>query len=171
MGLNRSFPPLYAASARKVLDAAPDWVLAEHGGAFEFNAEDFRRRVRWGQVSAEAADAVCVSGHHRRDWDPHRIHVEPLVQKAKPGAMLSATLVASNPPPRRVKIAVALAGRRVTDDQRWELDVAGGGVVRRRVAVRLGDRIPPGRHVFALQVREGDTPDGGDAFLAVDVQP
>src|SRR5919109_3743322 len=59
MGLNRSWPLPYAASAQKVLDAAPDWVLAEHGGAMEFSAEDFRRRVRWGKVSAVAADALC----------------------------------------------------------------------------------------------------------------
>ena len=38
MGLNRSWPLYYAASAQKVLDAAPAWVLAEHGGPFEFNA-------------------------------------------------------------------------------------------------------------------------------------
>jgi glyoxylase-like metal-dependent hydrolase (beta-lactamase superfamily II) len=171
MGLNRSFPPLYAASARKVLDAAPDWVLAEHGGAFEFNAEDFRRRVRWGQVSATAADAVCVSGRHRRDWDPHRIHVEPLVQKAKPGATLQALLVASYPLPRRVKIAATLEGRRLTKDQTWELEVAGRSEARRKINVRLGNSIPAGRHVFALQVREGDTLDACDAFMAVDVAP
>src|SRR5439155_943996 len=49
MGLNRSWPLPYAASAQKVLDAAPDWVLAEHGGPFEFSAEDFKRRVKWGE--------------------------------------------------------------------------------------------------------------------------
>src|SRR5262249_7810134 len=32
MGLNRSFPLPYAASAKKVLDVSPEWVLAEHGG-------------------------------------------------------------------------------------------------------------------------------------------
>jgi glyoxylase-like metal-dependent hydrolase (beta-lactamase superfamily II) len=76
MGLNRSYPLPYAASAKQVLEAAPEWVLAEHGGPFEFSAEDFRRRIQWGQVSARAADAISPSGHHRRDWDPHRIHVE-----------------------------------------------------------------------------------------------
>jgi len=70
MGLNRSHPLLYAASAQKVLDAKPEWVLAEHGGAFEFNAEDFRRRVDWGKVSAKAADTLCVSGSLLHDWDP-----------------------------------------------------------------------------------------------------
>jgi hypothetical protein len=171
MGLNRSFPQLYAASARKVLDAAPDWVVAEHGGAFEFNAEDFRRRVRWGRVSAAAADAICVSGHHRRDWNPHRVHVKPLVQKARPGATLQALLVASNPLAHRVKIAVTLDGRRLTKDQTWELDLAGRSEARCKITVRLGSDIPAGRHVFALQVREGDTLDGCDAFMAVDVKP
>src|SRR5262249_43072625 len=64
MGLNRSFPLVYAASAQKVLDVEPDWVLAEHGSAMEFSAEDFRRRVEWGKAAAKAADALCVSGDH-----------------------------------------------------------------------------------------------------------
>src|SRR5207245_6400012 len=97
MGLNRSSPLPYAASAQKVLSAAPEWVLAEHGGPFEFNAEDFRRRVRWGEVSATASDALCPSGNHRRDWDPNRIAVEPLLQQAKPGEVLRAKLRVFNP--------------------------------------------------------------------------
>jgi hypothetical protein len=154
-----------------VLDARPDWVLAEHGGAMEFNAEDFRRRVRWGRECARAADAVCVSGHHRHDWDPHRVHVEPLVHRAKAGAMLKATLVADNPLAGGQKLAVTLEGRGLTADQTWELDVAGGGTARREVRVRLGDKVPAGRHVLALRVTEADRVDGSDGFLAVDVEP
>ena len=81
MTWNRT-PPGYARSAQQVLDAKPDWVLAEHGGAFEFNAEDFRRRVQWGQESAKAADGICVSASHRHDWDPNRVHIEPVLRKA-----------------------------------------------------------------------------------------
>jgi glyoxylase-like metal-dependent hydrolase (beta-lactamase superfamily II) len=171
MGLNRSFPLPYADSAQTVLDARPDWVLAEHGGAMEFSAEDFRRRVEWGKVSAKAADAICVSGNHRHDWNPHRVHVEPLVQKAKPGAMLKGLLVAENPLARRGKLTVALEGRGLAQDQTWELDLTGPPTTRLEIALRLGDKVPAGRHVFALRVTDGDQVDGSDAFLAVDVEP
>jgi glyoxylase-like metal-dependent hydrolase (beta-lactamase superfamily II) len=171
MGLNRSFPIPYSESAQKVLDAAPDWVLAEHGGAFVFSAEDFRRRVRWGKECARAADAVCVSGDLRRDWDPHRVHVEPVVQKAAPGAEVKATLVVANPLPRKEKLTVALEGRGLTEDRTWQLEIPGGDSVRREFAIKLGDKLPPGRHVFALRVTEADGVDGPDAFLALDVGP
>ncbi len=171
MGLNRSYPLPYAASAQKVLDAAPDWVLAEHGGPFEFNAEDFRRRVRWGQVSAAAADAVCVTGNHRRDWDPHHIHVEPLIQSAKPGASLEATLVVENPLPRAEKLTVRLDGRGLFADQTWDLEVPARGTVRREFAFRLAEQIPADRQVFALWGTGANGPDGSDAFLVVDVTP
>jgi glyoxylase-like metal-dependent hydrolase (beta-lactamase superfamily II) len=171
MGLNRSWPLPYAASAQKVLDARPDWVLAEHGGPFEFHAEDFRRRVEWGKVSARAADALCVSGDHRQDWDPHRVHIEPLIHKAKPGATLRAALVVSNPLARAIKLKVVLEGRGLTGDQTWEVELPGGGTVRRDLTVRLRDGIPAGRHVLVLRAREGDTVDGADGFLAVDVEP
>jgi glyoxylase-like metal-dependent hydrolase (beta-lactamase superfamily II) len=169
MGLNRSWPLPYSASAQKVLDARPDWVLAEHGGAMAFSAEDFRRRVRWGREAARAADAMCPSGNHRHDWDPHAVHVEPLVQKARPGQTLKGTLVVDNHLARRRKLSVTLEGRGLAKDERWEVEVAPGGSARRAVRVRLGEKLAPGRHVFALRVAEGDVQDPGDAFVAVDV--
>lgn len=171
MGLNRSWPLYYAASAQKVLDAAPDWVLAEHGGAMEFHAEDFRRRVQWAKVSATAADAVCISGNHRVEWDPHRVHFEPLIQKAKAGETIKGTLVVSNPLQRGEKITVVLEGRNRADDQTWDVEVAGGQSVRRQVAVRLHDRIAPGRHALVVRVTGADGRlDSSDAFLVADVE-
>jgi glyoxylase-like metal-dependent hydrolase (beta-lactamase superfamily II) len=170
MGLNRSYPLPYAASAQKVLDAAPEWVLAEHGGPFEFNAEDFRRRVEWGRVSARAADAVCVSGNHRRDWDPHRVHVEPVLHRAGPGAVLKGVLVVSNPTARAEKLTVTLEGRGLTADQTWTLEVPAQGTARREITVPLGAKVPAGRQVLALRVLADGVPDEADAFLAVDVE-
>ncbi len=169
MGLNRSWPLPYAESAQKVLDARPDWVLCEHGGAMEFNAEDFRRRVRWGRECAKAADAVCVGGRHRHDWDPHAVHVEPVLQKAKPGATLKGTLVVGNALGRPRKLAVTLEGRGLVADRTWEVEVPAGGEVRRELSARLGEQVAAGRHVLALRVTEGNVTDPGDAFLAVDV--
>ncbi|HEY3788831.1 MAG TPA: MBL fold metallo-hydrolase, partial [Urbifossiella sp.] len=54
MGLNRSSPIPYGASAKKVLDVAPEWVLAEHGGPYVFSAEDYRRRMKWGEAAGNA---------------------------------------------------------------------------------------------------------------------
>jgi len=170
MGLNRSFPLPYAESAQKVLDARPDWVLAEHGGAMEFSAEDFRRRVQWGKQCARAADAICLSGNHRCDWDPHRIHIEPVVHKAKPGQTLQAILIVSNLLSRPVKHTLTLKGRGCFVDQTWELEAPAGGVVRRAFTLLLDPKIPAGRQVFVVQGTSGEMADGADAFMAVDVE-
>jgi glyoxylase-like metal-dependent hydrolase (beta-lactamase superfamily II) len=169
MGLNRSSPLMYAASAQQVLDAAPEWVLAEHGGPFEFSAEDFRRRVQWGRAAAKAADAVCLSGDHRVDWDPHRIHVEPLIQTAKAGHQVKATLVVANPLACREKLAVTLEGRGLLPEQTWQLELAGGATLERAFTARLGAGMRPGRHVFTLRAAGVDGCDGSDAFFVVDV--
>jgi glyoxylase-like metal-dependent hydrolase (beta-lactamase superfamily II) len=170
MGLNRSFPPLYAASAQKVLDAAPDWVLAEHGGPFEFNAEDFRRRVQWAQESARAADALSPSGNHRHDWNPHRVRIEPVVQKAKPGAEIKATLVIDSILGRASRFKVALSGRGLIADQAWELEVPANGSVRTPVALRLAENTSAGRQVFVCAIHDNGKDDGSDAFMALDVE-
>ena len=94
MGLNRAFPPNYAASAKKVLDAAPDWGT---GGT--------RRAVRIPRGETGAPDCVgpgrgeSGSMHFRLrastciDYNPHHVRIEPVVLKAKPGDICKATLV------------------------------------------------------------------------------
>jgi glyoxylase-like metal-dependent hydrolase (beta-lactamase superfamily II) len=170
MGLNRSSPLMYAASAQQVLDARPEWVLAEHGGPFEFSAEDFRRRVDWGRAAARATDALCPSGDHRADWDPSRVHVEPLLQKAKPGATINATLVVTNPLPRKETLTAMLDGRGLTPDQTWELEVGPSGTAQRAITVQLADNAPAGRQVFALRAADGERVEQSDAFFVVDVE-
>jgi glyoxylase-like metal-dependent hydrolase (beta-lactamase superfamily II) len=168
MGLNRSSPLPYAASAQKVLDAAPEWVLAEHGGPFEFNAEDFRRRVEWGKVSARAADAICLSGNHLQDWDPHRIRVEPLVQRAGPGANIKADLVVTGSN-RKESVTSRVQGRGYFEDQTITMAVPVGATVRRQITMHLGDKLARGRYIFVVRSTRGDALDPADAFLAVDV--
>jgi glyoxylase-like metal-dependent hydrolase (beta-lactamase superfamily II) len=170
MGLNRSFPLPYAASAQMVLDAAPDWVLAEHGGPFEFNAEDFRRRVKWGEVSAVAADALAPSGHHRHDWDPNVVAVEPLVQKAKAGSKLTATLVIQNALPQPRKLTVLLDGRGVVNDLNLPVTMPASTTERRELALQVGPKIEPGRHPLTLRVVEEGRSDSSDAFMILDVE-
>ncbi len=169
MGLNRSWPGYYAASAKKVLELRPEWVLAEHGGAFEFNAEDIRRRIRWGEAAAKACDALSPSGNHRHDWDPHRLHIEPLVHKAKPGATLKATLVAGNPLEKSEKLEAVLEGRGWFPDQKFQMEIAPAKTVRRDFNLRLDAKMPSGRLIFVLRSIQGTIPNGADAFLAVDV--
>ncbi len=169
MGLNRSFPPLYATSAQKVLDAAPEWVLAEHGGPFEFSAEDFRRRVEWGRLAGKAADALSLSRNHLHDWNPHHIHVEPLIQRAKPGQFLRWTVVAENRLGESLKCDVALEGRGLLQDQRWQMEAAPGKAVRREFTMRVPERLTPGRHIWTLRCNVGTELDDSDAFFGIDV--
>jgi glyoxylase-like metal-dependent hydrolase (beta-lactamase superfamily II) len=170
MGLNRSWPLTYAASAGRVRELAPEWILAEHGGAFEYNAEDFRRREEWGRVSARAADAICPTGNHLLDWNPSAVHIEPLVQKARPGATLKGTLVLSNALSQKRTVTITLEGRDLTADQTWKLEVPADETVRRPISLRLNDSLHPGRHVLTLRVLAGDREAEADSFLVADVE-
>src|SRR5262245_41949948 len=170
MGLNRSWPLPYARSAQMVLDAAPDWVLAEHGGPYEFSAEDYRRRVKWGEASAKAADALCVSGHHRREWDPYRVQVLPLLQKAKPATTVKVEFIATAVGDRPETFSVMFSGRGMVPDQTWTLEALPGRPKSLVVELKLSDKIAPGRHVFPLRVPEALGADALDVFFAIDVE-
>jgi glyoxylase-like metal-dependent hydrolase (beta-lactamase superfamily II) len=169
MGLNRGWPSTYAASAQKVLDLAPEWVLAEHGGAFEFHVEDWRRRVAWGKAAAKAIDALSPSGNHLVDWNPHRVRVEPLLQKAKPGAMLKWTLVVENPTERREELKINLDGRGMVVDLSWQVKLPPQGTAKVPFTLKLPERISAGRHIFGLWAIQDKGLDPSDCFLSFEL--
>jgi glyoxylase-like metal-dependent hydrolase (beta-lactamase superfamily II) len=170
MGLNRSWPDGYAESARKVLDARPEWVLAEHGGAFAFDAEDFRRREAWGRAAAKAADALCPSGTCRYDWNPHRVQVEPLLLHARPGQELAAAVVATNPLDRPESLDLSLAGRGVVADVARALTVPAGGTAREKLGLKVAEGAKAGRYVLPLRAVRNGVEDGSDTVVVVEVK-
>lgn len=166
-GRNRALPDGYAASAAWVLQRRPEWVLAEHGGAFVFHEEDFRRRVQWAQTAAREADTLSVSGNHRHDWDPHRIRVEPLFPPVRNGRV-RFEVVADNPLETPLEWSVSLRGRRRVGDFAMTLAAPPGETVRRAVELEVVQPLPPGRHVFPLLVRRGEAEDPADVFFVLD---
>jgi len=76
-GHNRGLPAGYIRTIERIIALKPDWILAEHGGAMEYSAEDFAARLAWAKEAAAAADALSASGDHRRDWNPHPAAFDP----------------------------------------------------------------------------------------------
>ncbi len=163
MGLNRSTPKGYAASAQKILDMNPEWILAEHGGPYVFNAEDFRRRVLWGNAAAKACDAICISGDHLKDWNPHTVSVDPILMKVQAGDKIGTTLRIA---PGLGPIRVTLRGRGVVPDQSWDFNAPQG--TSTTVTLVLPEDLPVGRHIFAISPTR-PLGEFADPFFAVDV--
>jgi glyoxylase-like metal-dependent hydrolase (beta-lactamase superfamily II) len=168
-GRNRGLPLPYAASAQKVLDAAPDWVLAEHGGAFEFNREDFDRRVRWAREAALAADALSPSGDHRRDWDPQRIHIEPLLRSARRGERVGFEIVVTNHRETDEELTIDLDVQVIATAARTSLIVPAGQTLRRELVIMVAADAAPGLHVLPFVALSGNVVDGSDTFCVMDV--
>jgi glyoxylase-like metal-dependent hydrolase (beta-lactamase superfamily II) len=168
-GFNRGLPDGYARSAAAVLAARPDWILAEHGGAMEFHEEDWRRRIRWAEASARAADRLSPSGDHRRDWDPHRLRLEPFILPARPDGDFQAELVLENPSREAESILVHLDGRGLVSDQVFRVHAPAGATSRMPLRIqRL--RPPKGRAILSLRAtREDDGRElGCDAFVVLE---
>lgn len=171
MGLNRSSPIPYGTSAKKVLDAAPEWVLAEHGGPYVFNAEDYRRRVKWGVAAGKECDALCVSGSHLRDWTPHRLTAEPLLQTARPGDTITVKLTLAGTGVRSENVAIRIPGRGrgPFDGLSLTLRSQPGQEQSTKLSIPLAADIAPGRHVFPIAVGDSTGREPVDAFFVVDV--
>lgn len=168
MGLNRSSPAVYGTSAKKVLDIAPEWVLAEHGGPYVFGAEDYRRRVRWADAAGKACDALCVSGRHLRDWTPHRVVVDPQLVRVKRGEQAAVKVTVEGTGPAAETVGITLQGRgRFTDIQKT-FEVRSGERTAHEFALDCRAWLV-GRHIFVLRAEDKFGADPVDAFVAIDV--
>lgn len=170
MGLNRSSPVPYGMSAKKVLEVNPEWVLAEHGGPYVFNAEDYKRRAKWGEAAGQACDALCISGRHLRDWTPHHMTAEPVIRTAKPGQSFRLTLGLSGAGAKAERVNVKSDGRGVVTSFRTELAAEPGRPGTAVVDLTVSENAKPGRYVFPVKVTDGHGPEPVDAFFAVDVK-
>ncbi len=168
-GRNRGWPDLYAKSAQAVLDAAPTWVLAEHGGAFEFNPEDFQRRVRWGQLAAKAADSISPSGSFRRDWNPSRVQVEPLIIKVRAGEAAKANVVLENQLAQAESLHLQLDHGEVATAWSKDVVVPANGTAISELSFVVSERLAPGRHVVPLVITSNRGEDSTDCFVVLEV--
>ena len=165
--LNRGLPRGYARTARRILDARPDWILAEHGGAFAFNAGDFQRRIDWAEAAAIAADNLSPSGQYEWDWDLHRLRMEPHLIEAQRGGKLAVELVVKNPAARERRFTVRFSRPGIIADVEKEIPVAAGSEQRHALEFTLNPAAPSGRHVIPAEVRVDGEPDAGDLFFVV----
>lgn len=171
MGLNRSFPAVYGTSAQKVLNIAPERVLAEHGGPYVFSAEDYRRRVKWGAEAGKAADALCVSGSGQWDWNPNRVECEPHLQSAKPGDKLKAVLRVNNASGVKQTVTANVRGRGVVADSTHTLNANAGTNAEKALDLTLAAVTKPGRYIIEVRTATVDGVEGCDCYFAVDVLP
>jgi glyoxylase-like metal-dependent hydrolase (beta-lactamase superfamily II) len=169
MGLNRSSPVPYGRSAQKVLDVNPEWILAEHGGPYVFNAEDYKRRAKWGEAAGKACDALCVSGRHLHDWTPHRITVEPVIQTVKPGDTIKITLGIAGTGPKSEALTISAVGRGIIGEIYTGANAEAGAARSVVMSITVMAGAAPGRHVFPMKVRAPTGTEPVDAFFAIDV--
>lgn len=132
-------------------DAPKSWEqitpgLAEHGGPYVFDKEDYRRREKWGQVAGMACDALC--GDHRRDWTPHRVSVEPELQTAKPNSEIAMRVTRSESGRDDPGATITLLGLGLFPDQ--VIPFKAGARQEIDMRLKLPATLPAGRHVFAV---------------------
>jgi glyoxylase-like metal-dependent hydrolase (beta-lactamase superfamily II) len=170
-GLNRGLPGGYVASIRRVIEQAPDWILAEHGGAMVYDRADFELRLRWAEACVAAADALSKSGDHRIDWNPHRVRFEPLIVNIKPGDNLDAVTVLATSPDERVQSTYVIPRGAPRSDWTF-LWPRLGKESRENLNFRmLNEMLPPGRFPIALfKVELNGELDPVDLFLLLEAK-
>jgi glyoxylase-like metal-dependent hydrolase (beta-lactamase superfamily II) len=169
-GLNGGFPSDVADSAALLLAERPHWVLASRGGAFEFVAADWERRLAWAQEAARACDRLSTTGRHRADWNPGLVRVEPFAARAATGEATRIEIVAENPLEFPQTLTVEIPGRGLFADIRRLIEVPPGGTVRMPLSLSILDTAIPGPQVLPLRIRAGGVERGDDAYFVLEVE-
>lgn len=168
-GRNRGLPLGYARSAEKILAMQPDWILAEHGGAFEFNPEDFRRRRDFARQAADLADRLSPSGDHRIDWDPQRVRIEPLISAASRSKEVLLRIAANNPSSKPVTYVIRPARTDIIADAEWKLVIPAESEESLEITLDVTSQLTPGRHVIPLWVQADRGLNSSDTFAVLEV--
>jgi len=172
-GHNRGLPAGYIRSLKKIIEMKPDWILAEHGGAMEYSAEDFATRLAWAKEAAAAADELSESTDHTRDWNPHRVSIAPAIIRAKANDIVAAVIsVDANEGAnsklgsieRDGSLTIRPAENKVLGTKQFD-------AVRdqRKIGFRILPDAPPGRHVIPFDVLLGGVPLAVDCVIVVEV--
>jgi hypothetical protein len=125
--------------------------------------------VKWSEAAGKAADALCLSGDHRRDWTPHRVTVEPVLQQAKPGAKVTVQVGVSGSGRPNDTTTVTLRGRGLFPDVEVRFE-AKQGTQTKDVAIQLPMSLTPGQFVFIASVQDLEGMDSADPYFAVSVE-
>ena len=169
-GRNRGLPLGYVQSAEKILALSPLWILAEHGGAFEFQAEDFRRRRDFASKAAALADRLSPSGDHRIDWDPQRVRIEPLISRATPSKPVQLRIVATNPSREPHTYLIRPARPDIVADGQWQLVAPAQSEGALSITLTVGPNVTAGRHVVPFLVEEAGGLDSSDTFTVLELE-
>ncbi len=169
-GRNRGLPDGYRRSAEKILAMKPDWILAEHGGAFTFHPDDFERRRDFAREAALLADGLSPSGDHRIDWDPQRVRIEPLISAATPAKPMRCLLVMHNPSRAAVAYTIRPARRDIVTETEWHAIVPAETETSLELTLTVLKGVPTGRHVVPFWVFSDQGLDASDTFIVLEVE-
>lgn len=169
-GRNRGLPHGYVHSTEKILAMKPEWILAEHGGAFEFHPEDFQRRRDFAREAAQFADQLSPSGDHRIDWDPQRVRIEPLISAAAPGKSVRCRIVIHNPAREPAAYVVRPARSDIIAEGEWKLVVPAEREESLSITLTVDRDIAKGRHVIPFWAKTDRGLDSSDTFAVLDVE-
>ncbi len=169
-GRNRGLPPGYARTAEKILKLKPDWILAEHGGAFEFNVEDFERRRDFALRAAEVADRLSASSRHEADWDPQQIRIEPLISRVSAGQEVSLKLIATSAPNRAATLKATTHRPDLCEPAVLEFKTTSDRETSAPLQLKLRPNLPRGRHIIPLPLTADGHPLPTDTFAVLVVE-
>lgn len=165
-GRNRGLPLGYATTAQRLLDAEPAWVLAEHGGAFEFHRDDLTRRRDWARAAARAADRLSPSGSHGHDWSEHSVRFEPAIAEVRPGTTCRVEIVATNATEDSVKCRLTLLPGAITGEP-VEWTTARGETTRRPFVLHVPASLAR-RTIVPARVTWNESPCPADVFVVLE---
>lgn len=97
----------FGRSAQVVLDLKPDLICNGHGCVYRYDADLYRRILKWATQAEKAVRDLCPSGDWVQDYDPRMMGWEPFRTEARAGQTITLRFYVENARDQKVSVTVS----------------------------------------------------------------
>ena len=160
----------FGQSAQVVLDLAPDLICNGHGCVYLYDADHYRRILKWANQAEKAVSDLCASSVWEQDYEPRVMHWTPFCSTVKAGKTITLRFAVRNVNKKMTLIVrpVLPDGWTVKQAQR-QMPVLGNQERMVRFDICAPRKAEKGRYVIGADIEVNGHKGGETAVAIVDV--
>lgn len=162
----------FGRSAQIVLDLEPDLICNGHGCVYQFDADQYRRVIKWAEKAEKAVRDLCGGADDWvNDFDPRRMCWSPFRYEVRAGQALRLSFQANSSGKEKIQMQVCPTvpdGWRLKQNKRT-MTLWGNKVRRLSFDLRIPKKTEKGRYIIGGEVEINGQLWGEVAVAIVDV--
>jgi len=148
----------YLAGAEKLVQIAPDWILAGHSSEIEKPERQIRNFLRWARELPEQFAQFSFFDAYSLYLNPYWCVFDPFIQRVAPGQESSVEIILRNlyPEPTEFRVRPALPSGWPVEPQQWSRTLDPDETTRFTVNFQVPAEATSQTHIISADLTAGD---------------